>query len=162
QEAFAGELFGDSPLGRPILGTVASINALSRTAINGWYRRRYVAPNIVVAAAGNLTHREVVRAVTKAFRAANALGPAGGVPARPPPRPRRPAPRLGPARPHRPAPAAVRRPGPRGRRGRDFGTPRGGARGAQAPPGGHPRGPGGWPARRGAPGCAARRARHPP
>jgi predicted Zn-dependent peptidase len=80
QEAFAGELFGDSPLGRPILGTVASINALSRTAINGWYRRRYVAPNIVVAAAGNLTHRDVVRAVTKAFKAADALGPADRLP----------------------------------------------------------------------------------
>jgi predicted Zn-dependent peptidase len=80
QEAFSGALFGDSPLGRPILGTVQSINNLSRSAITGYYRRRYVAPNIVVTAAGNLTHRQVVRAVERAFRNAGALGVEGAGP----------------------------------------------------------------------------------
>jgi predicted Zn-dependent peptidase len=74
QEAFAKQLHGDSPLGRPILGTVDSIRGLSRTAIAGYYRRRYVAPNIVVTAAGNLTHNQVVRDVRTAFHRANALG----------------------------------------------------------------------------------------
>jgi predicted Zn-dependent peptidase len=80
QEAFAGLLHGDSPLGRPILGTVDSIRGLSRTAIAGYYRRRYVAPNIVVTAAGNLTHNQVVREVRRAFHKAGALG-ADSVPA---------------------------------------------------------------------------------
>ena len=66
-DAFAEALFGDSPLGRPILGTVESINSLSRTAINGYYRRRYKPENMVVAVAGNLDHAKVVRLVAKAF-----------------------------------------------------------------------------------------------
>jgi predicted Zn-dependent peptidase len=66
-DAFAEALFGDTPLGRPILGTVASINALQRTAINGYYRRRYRPENMVVAVAGNIDHAKVVRLVAKAF-----------------------------------------------------------------------------------------------
>ena len=67
-DTFAEALFGDTPLGRPILGTVASINALQRTAINGYYRRRYRPENMVIAVAGNLDHAKVVRLVAKAFR----------------------------------------------------------------------------------------------
>jgi predicted Zn-dependent peptidase len=54
-------------LGRPILGTVQSINALQRNAIHGYYRRRYRPENMVIAAAGNLDHAKVVRLVAKAF-----------------------------------------------------------------------------------------------
>jgi len=81
-DQFARALLGDLPLGRPILGTVESINALERTAIAGYYRRRYRAPNIVVTAAGSLEHRKVVRLVRKAFEAAGALGD-GDLPAPP-------------------------------------------------------------------------------
>jgi predicted Zn-dependent peptidase len=66
-DAFAAALFGDTPLGRPILGTVDSINALQRSAIHGYYRRRYRPENMVIAAAGNLDHAKVVRLVAKAF-----------------------------------------------------------------------------------------------
>ncbi|HTC70562.1 MAG TPA: pitrilysin family protein, partial [Acidothermaceae bacterium] len=66
-DAFAEALFGDTPLGRPILGTVQSITALQRTAIHGYYRRRYRPENMVIAAAGNLDHAKVVRLVAKAF-----------------------------------------------------------------------------------------------
>jgi predicted Zn-dependent peptidase len=66
-DAFAAALFGDTPLGRPILGTVESINALQRSAIHGYYRRRYRPENMVIAAAGNLDHAKVVRLVAKAF-----------------------------------------------------------------------------------------------
>src|SRR5216684_1825164 len=37
-EAFVGKLFGDTPLGRPILGTVDSINAITRDQINEHYQ----------------------------------------------------------------------------------------------------------------------------
>ena len=40
-EAFTGQLFGDTPLGRPILGTVDSINAITREQIAEHYRARY-------------------------------------------------------------------------------------------------------------------------
>jgi predicted Zn-dependent peptidase len=66
-DAFAEALFGDTPLGRPILGTVQSISTLQRTAIHGYYRRRYRPENMVIAAAGNLDHAKVVRLVAKAF-----------------------------------------------------------------------------------------------
>ena len=68
-DAFAEALFGDTPLGRPILGTVESINALQRNAIHGYYRRRYRPENMVIAVAGNLDHAKVVRLVSKAFDA---------------------------------------------------------------------------------------------
>jgi predicted Zn-dependent peptidase len=66
-DEFAAALFGDAPLGRPILGTVESISSLARDRIAGYYRDRYIAPDLVVAAAGNLDHDEVVRLVESAF-----------------------------------------------------------------------------------------------
>jgi predicted Zn-dependent peptidase len=79
-DTFAEALFGDTPLGRPVLGTVESVNALSRTAINGYYRRRYKPENLVVAVAGNVDHAKVVRLVSKAF--GDTLAMSGAVPAR--------------------------------------------------------------------------------
>src|SRR5271156_4886144 len=69
-EAFTAKLFGDTPLGRPILGTVDSINAITRDQIFEHYQARYTPPNIVVAAAGNLDHDMVVEGVQAAFAAA--------------------------------------------------------------------------------------------
>jgi len=66
-DAFAKAIFGDHPLGRPVLGTVESITAVSRSSINGYYRRRYKPSQMVVAVAGNLDHNKVVRLVRKAF-----------------------------------------------------------------------------------------------
>ncbi|MGH3391298.1 MAG: M16 family metallopeptidase, partial [Actinomadura sp.] len=66
-DEFALALYGDVPLGRPILGTVESINALNRDGIARYYREHYLPPNLVVAAAGNLDHDEVVRLVGEAF-----------------------------------------------------------------------------------------------
>jgi predicted Zn-dependent peptidase len=82
-DQFTAAVLGDSPLGRPILGTVASIKGLTRTAIAGYYRRRYTAQNTVVTVAGNVVHRDVVRMVKKAFQAAGALGDESGRPALP-------------------------------------------------------------------------------
>src|SRR5277367_907483 len=66
-EAFTTRLFGDTPLGRPILGTVDSINAITREQIFEHYRARYTPPHLVVSAAGNLDHDTVVAAVQAAF-----------------------------------------------------------------------------------------------
>jgi len=66
-DAFADAVWPTSPLGRPVLGTVESIESLSRTAIAGYYRRRYRPDSLVVAAAGNLDHAALVRLVKKAF-----------------------------------------------------------------------------------------------
>ncbi|HEV2781266.1 MAG TPA: pitrilysin family protein [Actinophytocola sp.] len=68
-DAFCGALLGDHPLARPVLGTEQSITAMSRTALNGFYRRRYTLPTMVLAAAGNLSHGEVLRLARKSLRA---------------------------------------------------------------------------------------------
>jgi predicted Zn-dependent peptidase len=68
-EAFAAALFGDSPLGRPILGTVGSINGISRDQISEHYQARYTPPHLVVAAAGNLQHDAVTELVRQGFAA---------------------------------------------------------------------------------------------
>jgi predicted Zn-dependent peptidase len=64
---FAQSLFGSHPLGREILGDMDTITALSREQIHRYYRRQYVAPNLVVAAAGNLQHDDVVGLVSAAL-----------------------------------------------------------------------------------------------
>lgn len=66
-EIFAEALHGDTPVGRSILGSVESIEALSRRQIHGYYRRRYTPDSMVVSVAGNVDHGEVVRLVRRAF-----------------------------------------------------------------------------------------------
>jgi len=87
-DALASALWGDSPLGRPVIGTVDSISALSRSAIAGFYRRRYDLPHMVVAAAGSVEHDALVRLVEQAFgeRLAGDAVPAPLRPGGPPPR----------------------------------------------------------------------------
>jgi predicted Zn-dependent peptidase len=78
-DLFAEAVLGASPLGRPVLGTVDSITALSRSAIAGFYRRRYTLPALVVAAAGGVDHDHLVRLVHTAFepRLGGDAAPAG-------------------------------------------------------------------------------------
>jgi predicted Zn-dependent peptidase len=66
-EAFSAQLFGDTPIGRPILGTAGSINSITRDQIAGHYAARYKPENLVVAAAGSLDHAEVVELTRSAF-----------------------------------------------------------------------------------------------
>jgi predicted Zn-dependent peptidase len=66
-EAFAAQLFGDSPMGRPILGSVDSINSITRLQISEHYAARYKPDNLVVAAAGSLEHEQVVELTRAAF-----------------------------------------------------------------------------------------------
>ncbi|MDP9430017.1 MAG: insulinase family protein [Actinomycetota bacterium] len=68
-DLFAETLFGATALGRSVLGTVESIEGLTRDDVDGWYRRRYTVPSIVVTAAGRVEHREVLDLVTAAFGA---------------------------------------------------------------------------------------------
>ncbi|NUR08855.1 MAG: insulinase family protein [Nocardioidaceae bacterium] len=70
---FAEKAWGSSPLGRPIAGTVPSIRSLTRAQILRYYRSRYAPERMVVTAAGNVDHADVVRRVRKAFSRANFL-----------------------------------------------------------------------------------------
>jgi predicted Zn-dependent peptidase len=68
-DVFAGALYGDAPLGRPILGSEASIEAISRDTIAAYWRKGYAPDRTVVAISGNLDHDAALRLVRKAFRA---------------------------------------------------------------------------------------------
>lgn len=67
-EAFAQGLFGDTDLGRPILGTVSTIRAAERQSVWRFYRKHYTPNRLVIAAAGALDHADVVRMVKKSFK----------------------------------------------------------------------------------------------
>ncbi|MDI5965342.1 pitrilysin family protein [Streptomyces sp. SL13] len=73
-DLFGTAMLGDSPLGRPVLGTVETINALTRPQIARFYKKHYDPTHLVVAAAGNLDHDDVVAQVREAFERAGALG----------------------------------------------------------------------------------------
>jgi len=76
-DEFATALLGDSPLGRPILGSVQSVNALTRDAIAEYYHSHYTDDHLVVSAAGNLDHDVVVALVDDAFSKARGDRDAG-------------------------------------------------------------------------------------
>ncbi|MEV7262826.1 pitrilysin family protein [Micromonospora aurantiaca] len=67
-DLFARAVYGDHPLGRLISGTEETVTPMTRRQIQGFYRRRYTAPQIVIAAAGNLDHAAVVKLVRQALR----------------------------------------------------------------------------------------------
>jgi predicted Zn-dependent peptidase len=60
-------VFPDHPLGRETLGSMTSIQGLSRDGIAAFHAEHYRAPATVVAAAGDLDHDEVVARVAEAF-----------------------------------------------------------------------------------------------
>ncbi|MET9364033.1 pitrilysin family protein [Streptomyces sp. NPDC006632] len=82
-DLFAHTMLGDTPLGRPVLGTVDTINALTQAQISRFYKKHYDPRHLVVAAAGNVDHATVVRQVRKAFEKAGALSRADAAPLAP-------------------------------------------------------------------------------
>ena len=57
----AGEaVFGSHPLGRPVIGRAEVISTVSRRALAAYHRRAYVGGRIVLAAAGNVRHEQLV------------------------------------------------------------------------------------------------------
>ena len=59
-DVFAGALFPGHALGRSVLGTDSSIKAMPRDDIASYHAAHYRPGNIVIAAAGNLTHDGLV------------------------------------------------------------------------------------------------------
>jgi predicted Zn-dependent peptidase len=76
-DLFSEAVFGDQPLGRPVIGTRDVIANVSRRALAGYHRSMYVGGNIVVAAAGHLDHNAVVRLVERAQRRPQDTPPKG-------------------------------------------------------------------------------------
>jgi predicted Zn-dependent peptidase len=65
-DLIAEAVFGRHALGRPVIGTADVISSVSRRAISGYHRSMYMPGNVVVAAAGNLDHNELLRLLERA------------------------------------------------------------------------------------------------
>ena len=66
-EQFFTAIFGDSPLARPIGGTVADIQGAQRESVVEHYADRYQPRDLIVTAAGDVDHDELVRMVLDSF-----------------------------------------------------------------------------------------------
>src|SRR5690242_19076453 len=59
-EIFSSNFWKDHPLGKPILGTKDTVKAFHRDMLHEYYRRIYSPSNILITAAGNLKHKQLV------------------------------------------------------------------------------------------------------
>ncbi len=72
-DLFSDTYYGDTPIGRPILGTIDSINGMSRNTVFNYYKKKYLPQDLVVAVAGNIKHKRVVAMVEEALSRNNFL-----------------------------------------------------------------------------------------
>ena len=77
-DVLAGAIFGDHPLGRPIIGRAEVVSSVPVPEIASWHDGRYTPGNMVLAAAGNLEHERIVELAERAFGGA-AGGPETGM-----------------------------------------------------------------------------------
>jgi predicted Zn-dependent peptidase len=68
-DVLARAIYGDHPLGRPIIGTADVVGNVPIPDIAAYHDSRYVGPNLVVAAAGNVEHDRVVELTERFFTA---------------------------------------------------------------------------------------------
>jgi predicted Zn-dependent peptidase len=80
-DVLAGAVFGDHPLGRPIIGRAEIVSSVPVPDIAAWHDSHYIGANMVVAAAGSVDHERVVELSGEAF--GKALGEAPTDPASP-------------------------------------------------------------------------------
>ncbi len=66
-ETFTSNFWKGHALGRPILGSPETVKGLSRDLISEYYRDVYTPENLLVTAAGNLSHERLVDLVAKRF-----------------------------------------------------------------------------------------------
>jgi predicted Zn-dependent peptidase len=66
-ELFNAAYFPGHALGRPIEGTEETISAFDRNTIAGYHEREFLPANLVVAAAGNVAHQQLVELVERSF-----------------------------------------------------------------------------------------------
>jgi predicted Zn-dependent peptidase len=66
-EIFSSNFWKDHPLGKPILGTRETVRRFDSDMIRNYYREVYAPANLLVTAAGNLTHERLVSLVREHF-----------------------------------------------------------------------------------------------
>lgn len=73
-ELFTQHFWEGHPLGRPILGSPETVESFTAESLRRYFSNAYIAPNIVISAAGNLEHAHVRDLVTRAFADLPATG----------------------------------------------------------------------------------------
>lgn len=66
-DMFLQTIWKNHPLGNCILGTVETVSGLQRSDVREFIDTRYTPDSIIIAAAGNLVHEEVVEKVSQVF-----------------------------------------------------------------------------------------------
>jgi len=74
-EMLSAQVWSDHPLGKPILGTVETVDAFDRDALRAHHRSSHRPEHLVVAAAGALEHEAMAEVIEKHFDAGRADGP---------------------------------------------------------------------------------------
>ncbi|MGH9304785.1 MAG: M16 family metallopeptidase, partial [Acidimicrobiales bacterium] len=78
QERFGEAIFPDHPLGREVLGLPEVVRSVTVPEIRAFFDQHYLPQNMVVAAAGDVSHEEVARAIEHRYVGRNG----GGAPTR--------------------------------------------------------------------------------
>jgi len=66
-ELFTQNFWKDHPLGKPILGTTATVGKLDQGKLIDYHGGRFLGSNMIFSAAGNLEHDQFVEAVSQKF-----------------------------------------------------------------------------------------------
>ncbi|WP_240498509.1 pitrilysin family protein [Williamsia sp. 1135] len=66
-DLFMTAMYGDHPIGRPVIGSVESVTGMSRAQIRSFHQRRYTPDKMVLSVAGNVDHASVLAAVRTTF-----------------------------------------------------------------------------------------------
>ena len=66
-EIFTQNFFKDHPLGKPILGTKETVRRFDQEAILDYYGGKFAPGNMIISAAGNLDHHELVELLRERF-----------------------------------------------------------------------------------------------
>ena len=73
-ELFTQHFWEGHPLGRPILGSKETVESLTWDSLSDYFRGAYVAPNMIISAAGNLDHAQLRDLVARAFQSVSSNG----------------------------------------------------------------------------------------
>ena len=74
-EIFSANFWKDHSLGKPILGTRETVKKFSQTMIRDYYKSVYTPANLLITAAGNLTHDRLVNLARERFEALSVAEP---------------------------------------------------------------------------------------
>jgi zinc protease len=68
QRRFQAALYPESPFGRPVEGTEASVRLIPQESLIEFYQRHYRPNRTIMAVVGDISHQEITQAIEQAFR----------------------------------------------------------------------------------------------